>query len=85
MSSSKVPPEGLASDPYAGERFIRVVGRRQRPEMGEVPTKEARDAMSGLFRGGVKAPKGVFRYWSHEEANHDWESWLAQAMAETAE
>jgi len=85
MTSPKVPPEGLADDPYAGERFIRVVGRRRRPEIGEVPTKEVREAMSALPRAGVRAPKGVFRYWSHEEANRDWETWLAQSMAETAE
>lgn len=85
MSSSKAPNEGLANDAYAGERFIRVVGKRRRPEIGEVPTKEARDAMSALSRRGVRAPKGVFRYRSHEEANRDWDAWLAQSMAEPSE
>jgi len=82
MNRPKLPPEGLPDDPFAGERFIRVLGRRQKPPVGEPPSQEARAAMDTLHRRGVRAPKGVFRYANHEEANRDWEAWLARSMAE---
>jgi hypothetical protein len=82
MNRPKSLPEGLPDDPFAGERFIRVVGRRQRPPIGEPPSQGARDAMDTLHRRGVRAPKGIFRYSSHDEANRDWEAWLAQSMRE---
>src|SRR5215471_19177812 len=47
--ASTPPQEGLPDDPFAGERFIRVVGRRRRPEVGELPTAEARAAMTSLL------------------------------------
>jgi hypothetical protein len=28
------------------------------------------------------APKGVYRYWSHEKANRDAEQWATDAMVE---
>ncbi len=74
------PPEGLPDDPFAGERFIRVVGRRLRPEIGEPPTAEARAAMTALARRRTAAPKGVFIYRSHEDANRDRETWLHEEM-----
>jgi hypothetical protein len=76
------PPEGLPDDPFSGERFIRVVGRRVRPPIGEPPSAAARAAGRDLLRRGIGAPKGVFRYASHEAANRDWEEWTARAMAE---
>jgi len=80
-TSNKSVPEGLPEDVFAGERFIRVVGRRKPPAIGEVPSSEVRDAMDALHGRGVCAPKGVFRYRSHEAANRDWDEWLAKAMA----
>ena len=82
MPHRDAPREGLPDDPFAGERFIRVVGKRRRPTIGEPPTLEARRIMDALPRSGVNAPKGVFFYRSHEEANRDWDKWLANAMAE---
>jgi hypothetical protein len=79
--ASTPPTEGLPDDPFAGERFIRVVGRRRRPEVGELPTAEARAAMTSLLeQQRTGAPKGVFVYRSHEEANADRDRWLAEAM-----
>ena len=82
MTARTRPSEGLPDDPFAGERFIRVVGKRRRPVVGEPPSRAARDAEGELLRKGIRAPKGVFRYASHEEANRDWEEWTALAMAE---
>ena len=81
MTVRTPPPEGLPDDPFAGERFIRVVGKRSRPPVGEPPSEIARAAAGELLRRGIGAPKGVFRYASHEEANRDWDEWTAQAMA----
>jgi hypothetical protein len=79
--ASTPPTEGLPDDPFAGERFIRVVGRRRRPDVGGVPTAEARAAMAsllGLRRTG--APNGVFVYRSHEVAKPDRDNWVAEAI-----
>jgi hypothetical protein len=78
---NRLPEEGLPDDVFAGERFIRVVGRRKQPAIGEVPNREVRRAMDALHGRGVRAPKGVFRYSNHEEANRDWDEWIANAMA----
>jgi hypothetical protein len=76
------PPEGLPDDPFAGERFIRVVGKRSRPAPGEPPSAEARAVMNTLAVGRTRAPKGVFIYRSHEEANRDRDAWTLEAMVE---
>jgi hypothetical protein len=79
--ASHVPPERLPDDPFAGERFIRVVGRRRRPEIGQVPSPATRAAADALLsRARMGGPKGVFVYRSHEEANADRERWLIDAM-----
>jgi hypothetical protein len=67
-------------DPSAGETFIRVVGRRRQPPIGQPPSPEARAAMAANARYRTRAPKGVYRYRSHEEANADRASWLIEAM-----
>jgi hypothetical protein len=33
-----------------------------------------------MARYRTRAPKGVFRYQSHEEANRDRERWIVEAM-----
>src|SRR6185436_17207821 len=64
------------NDEGAGERFIRVVGRRQAPPVGEPPPKATRDALAKMAEYRTRAPKGVFIYRSHEEANRDRERWI---------
>lgn len=62
------------------EKFVRVVGRRLPPPPNEPPTREARDAMTRMAQYRTRAPKGVFHYKSHEEANRDRDRWLTEAM-----
>jgi len=66
-----------------GERFIRVVGRRRRPPIGQLPSPKARAAMAECARYLTRAPKGVFIYRSHEEANTDRTRWQVEAMVAT--
>ncbi len=47
---------------------------------GDLPTAGAREAMTSLMQYRTRAPKGVFVYRSHEEANRDREKWLVEAM-----
>jgi hypothetical protein len=65
-----------------GERFLRIVGKRRRPEPGEPPSPAARRAMGEMATYRTRAPKGIFVYRSHEEANRDRDLWLMDAMAE---
>lgn len=65
----------MKKDPFSEETFVKVVGKRKRPPPGIPPSKEARDAMAEMARYQTRAPKGVFRYRSHEEANADMERW----------
>jgi hypothetical protein len=74
----------MPNDPQAGEAFIRVVGKRERPPEGVVPSAEARAAMTTMAAYSMRAPKGVFIYASHEEANRDWEAWRQEAMRENS-
>ena len=64
------------------ERFLRVVGKRKRPEPGVPPSRIARQAMGEMARYRTRAPKGIFLYRSHEEANRDRDAWLMDAMVE---
>jgi len=65
---------------------MRVVGKRRYPvpEGPHWPTsEEARWTEDAATMAGV-APKGVFRYRSHRDANADMESWQGDAMARKA-
>lgn len=62
------------------EKFLRVVGRRVPPPAGVLPNAEAREAMTQMAQYFTCAPKGVFRYASHEQANLDRERWQLAAM-----
>jgi hypothetical protein len=67
-------------DPRAGERFIRVVGRRQHAPAGEPPPPASRAALTKMAAYRTCAPKGVFIYRSHEEANRDSERWIVDSI-----
>jgi len=73
-------PAGLSGDPFAGERFIHVVGKRKQSEPGDLPPAATREAMTSLLQYATRAPKGVFVYRSHEEANRDRDKWTVEAM-----
>jgi hypothetical protein len=62
------------------DKTPRVVGRRSPPPPGELPGKPAREAMAQMAQYRTRAPKGVFHYKSHEEANRDRDRWLTEAM-----
>jgi hypothetical protein len=66
------------SDP--DERFARVVGRRRAPEPGAPPPRTSRDALTKMAGYRTRAPKGVFVYRSHEEANADRDRWIVEAI-----
>ncbi len=70
----------MQKDPLTGELFLRIVGRRQRPPFGQPPEPEARAALAEMARYVTRAPKGVFIYRSHEEANADRDRWTADAL-----
>ena len=70
----------MERDPLTGELFIRVVGRRARPPFGQAPSPEAWAALAQMARYVTRAPKGVFIYRSHEEANADRERWTVDAV-----
>jgi hypothetical protein len=70
----------MERDPLTGEPFIRVVGKRARVPVGQVPPKETRQALTSMASYRTRAPKGVFRYRSHEEANADRERWTVEAV-----
>ena len=60
----------------------RTVGRRVAAPIGMAPTPEARAAWDAMADFLTRAPKGVFRYASHEEMSRDREAWTATAIAE---
>jgi hypothetical protein len=64
--------------------IARTVGRRKAAPVGVPPSREARSALDSFACRLTRAPKGVFRYASHEEMARDRELWTAQAMAEIA-
>lgn len=61
--------------------FSRIVGRRRPPPVAVVPSPEVRAALTRMASYRTAAPKGVFRYASHEAANQDREAWtIAKAL-----
>lgn len=70
----------MIRDDVTGEQFVRVVGRRAQSPLGQPPPPESREALAQMARYRTRAPKGVFRYRSHEEANADRERWTVDAM-----
>lgn len=70
----------MERDPLTGETFIRVIGRRPRPPIGQPPSSETWAALAQMARYRTRAPKGVFIYRSHEEANADRDRWTVDAV-----
>ena len=74
----------MKRDPLTDEVFLRVVGRRGRPPVGEPPSAEAQRAHASLLQYRTRAPKGIFIYRSHEEMEADRLRWTVEAMVERA-
>lgn len=64
----------------ASETFLRVIGKRRRPEAGTPPSALVRATMTTMANYETRVPRGVFIYSSHEEANRDWEKWRQHTM-----
>ncbi|WP_437633172.1 hypothetical protein [Sorangium sp. So ce854] len=75
----------MTRDPLTGEVFLRVVGRRSRPPLGEPPSDESQQAQASLLRYRTRAPKGIFIYRNHEEMEADRLRWTVEAMIERAQ
>lgn len=62
---------------------MRIVGRRTLPEVGlRGPTEdEVRASMENSRLYAFRAPKGVYRYRNHAEADADMDRWVAETMA----
>ncbi len=63
--------------------IARTVGRRTQAPVGVPPSAEARAALDSLASRLTRAPKGVFRYASHEDMERDRQRWQTQAIVET--
>jgi len=74
----------MKRDPLTDEVFLRVVGRRGRPPLGEPPSAQAQQAHASLLQYRTRAPKGIFIYRSHDEMEADRLRWTVDAMVERA-
>lgn len=65
---------------------MKIIGRRRLPEVGlRGPTEdEVRASEEHAKLPFIRAPKGVYRYRNHAEANAEMDRWIAEAMAERA-
>lgn len=70
----------MIRDASTDETFLRVVGKRVPPPIGQVPPAASRAALTAMAQYRTRAPKGVFLYQSHEEANADRLRWTVDAM-----
>lgn len=70
----------MERDPLTGEPFIRVVKKRARAPIGQMPSARTREALTSMAAYRTRAPKGVFRYRSHEEANAERDRWTVEAV-----
>lgn len=66
---------------------MKTIGKRTPPPLGAdngqgiSQTSEFTRTLLSLSGGRILAPKGVFRYKSHEEANAHQAEWIAKTMA----
>lgn len=63
--------------------IARTVGRRIQRAVGTPPSAEARAAFDAWSKYLTRAPKGVFRYASHDAMERDRNLWRVQAIVET--
>jgi hypothetical protein len=70
----------MVRDEQTGELFVRVVGKRSHAPVGQPPPRETMEALSQMARYVTRAPKGVFIYQSHEEANADRDRWTVDKI-----
>jgi hypothetical protein len=63
--------------------IARTVGRRTQAPVGVPPSAEARAALDSWANRLTRAPKGVFRYASHEDMERDRYLWQTRAIVET--
>jgi hypothetical protein len=79
MPDSRInpPPSGIPADQQPVQR---VVGKRLTPPPGEMPSREARAAMTAHAAYLTRAPKGLYFYGSHAEMTRDRERWTIDAM-----
>ncbi|XYH92674.1 hypothetical protein ACMHYB_32960 [Sorangium sp. So ce1128] len=71
-------------DERTGEVFLRVVGRRTAPPLGQLPPVESRNALAAMAHYRTRAPKGIFVYRNHAEMEADRLRWTVDAMIERA-
>lgn len=71
----------IVNSPRDTDRPVREVGRRRQAPAGAPPPAENRAAVDRTARYRTRAPKGVFVYKSHEEANRDRDKWIVDAIA----
>ena len=63
--------------------IARIVGRRTQAPVGTPPSAATRAALDSLANRLTRAPKGVFRYATHDDMQRDRERWQVQAIVDT--
>ena len=63
--------------------IARIVGWRKQAPVGAPPSAAIRAALDSLANRLTRAPKGVFRYATHDEMQRDRERWQVQAVVDT--
>jgi hypothetical protein len=74
----------MVRDPWTGEEFAHVVGKRSPPPRGEPPSARSREALAAMAHYRTRAPKGIFVYRNHAEMDADRLRWTVEAMVERA-
>jgi hypothetical protein len=78
MSDSNLKSTSFA--PADQQPIQRVIGKRVTPPAGELPSREARAAMTANAHYRTRAPKGIFFYKNHDEMIRDRERWTIEAV-----
>ena len=73
----------VSSDYFEQQPIRRTVGRRRPSPAGVSPPAETRAAMDSWANCLTRAPKGVYRYFNHDDMERDRERWRVAAMVET--
>lgn len=72
----------MSTDYFEQQPIARTVGRRTPPRAGALPSAEARAAMDSWANRLTRAPKGVYRYASHDDMERERDRWQTAAMVE---